>query len=251
MNFLQFSLKAVRYIAVLRIAGAAQRRAFVGLAVLAFAFSTSGFADTVTGAASDGVGGVDVDHGTAFALSSVMARAETVQQKGLASLAPERIFEITTPRFIGRNDGKLVTTAAALAALPRASGGADWVCLSEALYFEARGETVKGQIAVAEVILNRVASSRFPDTVCGVINQGTGRKYACQFTYTCDGRPEHISNATAFERVGKIARMMLDGAPRTLARGATYYHTTAVRPSWAARFRKTARHGVHVFYKRG
>ena len=64
-----------------------------------------------------------------------------------------------------------------------AHGGDLWQCLTEALYFEARGESVKGQFAVAEVILNRVDSAAFPNTVCGVIHQGTGRKYGCQFTY--------------------------------------------------------------------
>ena len=106
--------------------------------------------------------------------------------------------------------------------------------LTEALYFEARGETVKGQFAVAEVILNRVSSPSFPDTICGVINQGTGRKFACQFTYTCDGRAEVIREPKAYEMVGKVAKMVMDGMPRTLTDGATFYHTKAVRPRWAA-----------------
>lgn len=134
-------------------------------------------------------------------------------------------------------------------ALPKANGDAQFYCLAEALYFEARGESVKGQIAVAEVILNRVDSRKFPNSVCAVVNQGTGRKYACQFTYTCDGLPEHIREPRAYERVSKIARMMLDGAPRKLSGGATYYHTTAVRPSWSRKFRRTAKMGVHVFYR--
>lgn len=131
-----------------------------------------------------------------------------------------------------------------------ATGDAQWRCLTEALYFEARGESVKGQFAVAEVILNRADSSRFPGSVCKVVNQGTGRKHACQFSYTCDGRPENIENRTAWERVGKVARIMLDGSPRNLTNGATFYHTTAVRPSWAKSFRKTTQIGVHVFYRR-
>lgn len=193
----------------------------------------------------------EVASSSSLAFNSAILRAETAHQAGLASLQPGRLLEISTP--VGRpatGSGQLITDAATLNALPNATGGAEWKCLSEALYFEARGETVKGQIAVAEVILNRVSSSRFPNSVCGVINQGTGRKYACQFTYTCDGRPEHISEPAAFARVGKIARMMLNGAPRNLAGGATFYHTTAVKPSWASKFRRTARHGVHLFYAR-
>lgn len=145
--------------------------------------------------------------------------------------------------------GGLTYSMAELNARPTASGGAPWQCLAEALYFEARGESLKGQIAVAEVILNRVESKRFPNTVCGVIRQGTGRKYACQFTYTCDGHPEHIREPGAYKRVGKVARMMLDGAPRNLSGGALFYHTTAVNPRWARKFQRTARLGVHLFYK--
>ncbi|MFD3191331.1 cell wall hydrolase [Sedimentitalea sp. HM32M-2] len=136
-----------------------------------------------------------------------------------------------------------------LDAQPAATGSAQWRCLAEALYFEARGETVKGQFAVAEVILNRVKSERFPDTLCGVINQGTGRKYQCQFTYTCDGHKEVISERKAFERVSKVARAAIDGIDVQLTDGATHYHTTAVRPSWAKVYTQTARIGVHVFYR--
>lgn len=128
-------------------------------------------------------------------------------------------------------------------------GGAEWQCLSEALYFEARGETVKGQFAVAEVILNRVDSRRYPGSVCGVVNQGTGQLYRCQFTYTCDGLAETIAEPRAFARVGKIARIMLDGADRPLTQGATFYHTKAVSPSWARKFARTADIGDHYFYR--
>ena len=128
-------------------------------------------------------------------------------------------------------------------------GDAQWQCLSEALYFEARGESVTGQFAVGEVILNRVDSAEFPNTVCKVINQGTGRKFACQFTYTCDGRKEVISEPVAYDRVGKVAYMLLKGAPRNLTQGATYYHTRSVNPGWARKFLRTATIGVHYFYR--
>jgi len=136
-----------------------------------------------------------------------------------------------------------------LAAQPVADGGANWQCLSEALYFEARGESVRGMFAVGEVIMNRVDSNNYPDTLCNVINQGTGRKYACQFTYTCDGKPETIGEPRSWERVGKVARILIDGAPRVLTGGATHYHTKAVNPSWAQRYPRTAEIGFHYFYR--
>ncbi|MFQ5438786.1 MAG: cell wall hydrolase, partial [Paracoccaceae bacterium] len=133
---------------------------------------------------------------------------------------------------------------------PAAQGGPQWRCLSEALYFEARGESVKGQFAVAEVILNRVDARNFPDNVCGVVRQGMGRgKYACQFSYNCDGKSEVIDDHPAYQMVAKVAKLTLDGEPRSLTKGATYYHSTAVNPKWARKFTQTAQIGVHKFYR--
>ncbi|OIP84042.1 MAG: cell wall hydrolase [Rhodobacterales bacterium CG2_30_65_12] len=140
-------------------------------------------------------------------------------------------------------------TEAWISTQPAARGGPEWQCLAQALYFEARGEGAEGLFAVAEVILNRVDSARYPGTVCGVVNQGTGKRYGCQFTYTCDGRPEEVRNPAAWARVGKVARAMLDGAPRTLTDGALFYHTQAVAPGWSQVFDRTASIGVHQFYR--
>jgi hypothetical protein len=134
-------------------------------------------------------------------------------------------------------------------AQPAAKGDDQWRCLSEALYFEARGESIKGQFAVAEVIMNRVKSGRFPGTLCGVIKQGTGRKYQCQFTYNCDGYKDVIKEHQAYERVSKVARAILDGGAGNLTEGATHYHTTAVSPAWSRTYKRTARIGVHLFYR--
>ena len=184
------------------------------------------------------------------------AMAELLQDpvQEIMSFSAEQTSKIDQTKLIGLFGSKNVKrkdiySADYIAALPRANGGKQWQCLSEALYFEARGESIKGQVAVAEVILNRVDSPAYPDSVCGVINQGTGRKFACQFTYTCDGRAEIINEQSAYERVAKIARLVMDGLPRNLTKGATHYHTTSVRPSWARKFPKTAKIGSHVFYR--
>lgn len=133
--------------------------------------------------------------------------------------------------------------------MPAASGGKEWACLAEALYFEARGESVRGMFGVAEVIMNRVDDPRYPGTVCGVVNQGTGERYRCQFTYTCDGRPEVIHEPKAYRLVGKVAKLMIDGAPRLLTKGATHYHTKAVNPRWSRVFPRTTAIGYHFFYR--
>lgn len=138
---------------------------------------------------------------------------------------------------------------AELAAQAVPAGDSEWQCLTEALYFEARGEPLRGVFAVAEVVLNRVDSPDYPNTVCGVVNQGSGGLYQCQFTYTCDGLSDAATDRAAWNRVGQVARAMLDGAPRTLTDGATHYHTRSVNPSWANRLPRTAEVGAHLFYR--
>ena len=124
----------------------------------------------------------------------------------------------------------------------------EWTCLTEALYFEARGEKVVGQFAVAEVILNRVDSPKFPDTVCAVVDQGSGRKHACQFSYRCDGVHENIPKNNNFDRAGRIAEIMISGGSRQLVGGATFYHSTSVQPFWSLEFYETTKIGKHKFY---
>ncbi|MEO0372645.1 MAG: cell wall hydrolase [Pseudomonadota bacterium] len=153
-------------------------------------------------------------------------------------------------RMLTRPNLEVTYSAEWLAAQSVKGEGADWRCLAEALYFEARGESVQGQFAVAEVIMNRVDHAQFPGDVCGVVHQGTGRKYQCQFTYTCDGMKEVISEPRSFEQVGKIAHLMVEGAPRPLTKGATHYHTRAVSPRWSRVYPRVATIGVHHFYKR-
>lgn len=124
--------------------------------------------------------------------------------------------------------------------------GAEWDCLRQALYFEARGESLKGQFAVAEVILNRADSADYPDSVCEVVGQKGGG--SCQFSYVCDGQPDRMHEASAVEVAGRIAAVMLTGAERALTDGATYFHSKAVYPSWADDFLRTASIGAHMFY---
>ncbi len=193
------------------------------------------------------------------ALSSGLTRLLSHERYALSRLSVERMRVISSapkvslrPTARGENHPDIPAvsyTRQWVAGQPNATGGADWRCLSEALYFEARGESVKGQFAVAEVILNRVKSSKFPGTVCAVVNQGTGKRNRCQFSYTCDGNPENIHEPAAYRNVGKIARALLDGAPRNLTVGATYYHNHTVRPRWSRVFTRTASIDGHLFYR--
>ena len=136
-----------------------------------------------------------------------------------------------------------------LDSLPMANGNSEWRCLSEALYFESRGEPVEGQIAVAEVILNRVDSKKFPNSVCRVVGQTRGKLHKCQFSYNCDGLLEVFPDKIAYQRVSKIARLMLDGSARDFTKGATFYHSKKVDPFWRTSVARTTNIGSHIFYR--
>jgi Cell Wall Hydrolase len=123
-------------------------------------------------------------------------------------------------------------------------------CLAEAVYFEARGEAVRGQIAVAQVVLNRAFSGKYPDTVCGVVYQNKHRHLACQFTFACDNNADVIREPEMWDRARKIAKAMLDGQlwlPEVDR--STHYHAYWVRPSWVSEMKKMYRFGVHTFYR--
>ena len=123
-------------------------------------------------------------------------------------------------------------------------------CLTEAVYFEARGEAVRGQIAVAQVVLNRAFSGKYPDTVCGVVYQNKHRHLACQFTFACDNNADVVKEPDMWERAKKIAKAMLDGQlwlPEVAK--STHYHAYWVRPSWVNEMKKMYKFGVHTFYR--
>ena len=131
--------------------------------------------------------------------------------------------------------------------LPKASR--ELKCLAEAVYFEARGEDLIGQLAVAEVVLNRVDSNMFPASVCGVISEGASKLNSCQFSYNCDGKPETIIEKKAYGRILKLSDFIYSGSARLLTGGAVFYHSDKVSPSWAKKFKKTNKIGRHLFYK--
>jgi len=123
-------------------------------------------------------------------------------------------------------------------------------CLAEAIYFEARGEPVHGQMAVAQVVLNRAFSGKYPSTVCGVVYQNAHRHLACQFTFACDGIADVIREPDMWERAKVIAAEMLDGKLWLPEIGkATHYHAYWVHPGWVREMTKLQKLGVHTFYR--
>lgn len=122
-------------------------------------------------------------------------------------------------------------------------------CLAEAIYFEARSEPEKGQMAVAQVVINRAFSGYYPNDICGVVYQNKHRHLSCQFTFACDGIPDIVNSKPHWELAQRLANEALDGKGYLDDVGkATHYHAYYVRPYWARKMRKMARIGAHTFY---
>jgi hypothetical protein len=121
-------------------------------------------------------------------------------------------------------------------------------CLTSAIYYEAASESSDGQRAVAQVVLNRVRHPAWPNSICGVVYQGS-EKPGCQFTYACDGSMARIPMAAAWQKAEGIARAALSGAVFAPVGLATYYHTLAVNPAWNKPLTITAVIGRHIFYR--
>jgi spore germination cell wall hydrolase CwlJ-like protein len=135
--------------------------------------------------------------------------------------------------------------------LPNGGLSREASCLATAIYFEARGEPLKGQKAVAEVIMTRAGSGRYPGSICGVVYQNSHQHLACQFTFTCDGKADRPRDMAAWTQSKRIAVAALSKAKnkRPITKWATHYHATYVNPRWASKLRKTARIGTHIFYR--
>ncbi|HCX66535.1 cell wall hydrolase [Parvibaculum sp.] len=124
-------------------------------------------------------------------------------------------------------------------------------CLAAGIYFEARGEASEGQMAVARVILNRVSSKHYPDSICGVVYQGASRKTGCQFSFTCDRSvSKKPSERRAWAKAMRTAEYVTLGRlDDTEVAPAMFYHADYVQPYWAASMVEVAKIGRHIFYK--
>jgi spore germination cell wall hydrolase CwlJ-like protein len=208
--------------------------------------------------------------GAEWAATSTAFQAE-LQQQLLAGAEPDARVELTAFRtgdgLRARGTASLFESADARAMMVQAvlrgpSAAAQpaapaepqidprqHACLSQAIYYEARGETQRGQIAVAEVVMNRVRSRHYPNSICGVVYQGSHRVTGCQFTFTCDGSLNHRPRGRAWDRAQRVATAVLLGYTRPVTQHATHYHTHAVNPVWNSGLVETTSIGSHVFYR--
>jgi len=154
------------------------------------------------------------------------------------------------------SDLRRVSLTGPVAAQPFRLGGAldasrDLDCLTQAAYYEARGEGRDGMRAVAQVVLNRVRHPAFPKSVCGVVFQGAGRRTGCQFSFTCDGSMRGSVNRPAWNRAREIASSALSGGVYANVGNATHFHTTGVSPQWRNSLVRVGQVGDHLFYRFG
>jgi spore germination cell wall hydrolase CwlJ-like protein len=123
-------------------------------------------------------------------------------------------------------------------------------CMATAVYFEARDEPLRGQIAVAQVIMTRLRSERYPKTICGVVYQGQWNKNACQFSFACDGKPDDPKEKKEWATSLDVARQVISGKVYlTDIADATHYHATYVHPDWVKLVKRVKQIGGHIFYK--
>ena len=126
---------------------------------------------------------------------------------------------------------------------------AEQACLAQAIYFEARSEPTLGQIAVAGVVMNRVESGKYPDTICGVVFQNDHMKNACQFSFACDGKADVARSRKHWRSAMQLAKAFMDGTKKAhVIRNAMYYHADYVSPDWATRMHIVKKIGRHIFY---
>jgi spore germination cell wall hydrolase CwlJ-like protein len=173
--------------------------------------------------------------------SALDPKPAPAESKGGESIAPKG--EVT-------GEGKRPITPAERLGLEGKARSKAEKCLADAVYFEARGEAIRGQIAVAQVVMNRVFSGYYPRSVCGAVYQNAHRRLACQFTFACDGIPDTITEPHAWSRATRIARDVLDGKywlPEV--NRATHYHAYWVRPRWVREMKRLYKFGVHTFYR--
>lgn len=125
-------------------------------------------------------------------------------------------------------------------------------CLTQALYYEARGEGVIGEKAVAEVIFHRLSGGYHGHSICAVVYEGFGHA-GCQFSFTCDGSMKRPREASAWKESEELAAQILTRVVvlRNYTGGATNYHAISVNPDWAATMKKTTQIRHHIFYRAG
>jgi spore germination cell wall hydrolase CwlJ-like protein len=171
--------------------------------------------------------------------NSLSAKATVVTGCGVAALT---VATLASAESLPVKQGPAVP-------FPQIDLSEEATCLAQNIYFEARSEPSDGKLAVGHVVLNRVASKRFPDTICKVVRQGGERRDRCQFSWWCDGRSDRPHNKGAWNTARLMARLIYNGQTVDPTGGALWYHAVYVKPYWRTAFVEGPRIGRHIFFR--
>ncbi len=213
--------------------------------------------ETVAAAILGAIGLVVAGTGDAMPLLPEFAKqAEPVTVAAPPELLPSQIRDLAPETALQVNAGIPVAGGPNPAAQPFVFGSTSaetraraLECLTSAIYYEAAQEPTDGQRAVAQVVLNRVRHPAFPNSVCGVVYEGSTRNTGCQFTFTCDGSMAYAPMPALWNRARKVAEEALSGRVHAPVGYATHYHANYVVPYWASSLVKTDVEGAHIFYR--
>ena len=175
--------------------------------------------------------------------------AEAAVKFRAADVKPVDFTRIETPRLRDAAEFRSLSSLNIEHRLWARERASEHQCLAEAVYYEARSESRSGQLAVADVVKNRVTSKHYPNSICGVVYQGSERPYACQFSFTCDGSMDKKPNGAAWQRAKDMAQLSLTGGVTDLTKNATHYHTIEVKPNWSKTLEYKTTIGFHKFYR--
>lgn len=214
--------------------------------------TAAGFTEEALSAAA---GGLDASALTIARRHDPYTSAGSAQRDRQAELLAARLEQLRAPSDNGLRHVSLTapsTTAARPFQMAHAlDASRDLDCLTQAVYYEARGEGRDGMKAVAQVVLNRVRHPAFPKTICGVVFQGAARGSGCQFSFTCSGVMRGGVNRAAWDRARAVASGAMSGSVFAGVGNATQFHTTGVAPTWRSSLIQVSQVGSHLFYRFG
>ncbi len=197
------------------------------------------------------IGGRVIDQATRISLASIdpaLASAALKAIEQATPLDPSIPVPIVSSAQLAYVRAEAPTTERAVA-VNRFSEREQW-CLSTAVYFEARGESYRGQVGVAQVVMNRVKSRAFPNSICGVVFQNKSWRNRCQFSFACDGIPDRVREPDAWAKAEEVTQKVTSGEiylPEVA--DAINYHANYVYPAWAPRMKRLTQIGTHIFYR--
>ncbi|WP_438851931.1 cell wall hydrolase [Brevundimonas nasdae] len=212
--------------------------------------TAAGFTEEALAAAA---GGLDASALTIARRHDPYTSAGSAQRDRQAELLAARLEQLRAP---ADNGLRQVNVTAPTGARPfqmdhALDASRDLDCLTQAVYYEARGEGRDGMKAVAQVVLNRVRHPAFPKTICGVVFQGAARGSGCQFSFTCSGVMRGGVNRAAWDRARAVASGAMSGSVFASVGNATHFHTTGVSPTWRNSLIQVGQVGSHLFYRFG